>query len=223
MAAGRHAYENLPQALAELRQAVLAEKGRAYYYMHWGMVDNVGHYSGPFADEALAALRFTLDTIESDLLNHLAAADNTLLLIGADHGQEAVDPARTIYLNQLLPDIAKVFRKTAAGRPIVPGGSARDFFLYIEDDDLEETRALLADRLAGAAQVLRVDELIEQGYFGRPVSEAFLARVGNLVILPNTGETVWWYEENRFAMPFKGHHGGLSANEMLTPLMALYG
>jgi hypothetical protein len=32
---------------------------------------------------------------------------------------------------------------------------------------------------------------------------------------------VWWRERHRFDMRFRGHHGGLSPQEMLIPLAAL--
>ena len=52
-------------------------------------------------------------------------------------------------------------------------------------------------------------ELVEQGFFGADApSTAFWSRVGNLVILPAAGETVWWYDEGHFEMKFRGHHGG---------------
>jgi hypothetical protein len=46
-----------------------------------------------------------------------------------------------------------------------------------------------------------------------------MARVGNLVILPYRGEAVWWYEKDRFEQKFRGHHGGLTPQEMEIPLL----
>ncbi|MFN2123338.1 MAG: alkaline phosphatase family protein, partial [Candidatus Promineifilaceae bacterium] len=95
------------------------------------------------------------------------------------------------------------------------------FFLYIEEDRLEETQERLTSALDGRAQVLRVDRLIEEGYFGLPVSETFLSRVGNLVVLPGPGESVWWAGLGGYELPFLGFHGGLDQEEMLIPLLAL--
>jgi hypothetical protein len=93
-------------------------------------------------------------------------------------------------------------------------------FLYIQETALADAQALLASQLEGKAMVCRVTDLIDQGYFGpSPVSDAFLAHVGNLVILPFEGEAVWWYEAGRFEQKFFGHHGGLTPGEMETPLL----
>jgi hypothetical protein len=72
--------------------------------------------------------------------------------------------------------------------------------------------------LEGKADVVRVDSLIEEGYFGPEVSTRFRERVANLVILPYRYESVWWYEKGRFEQLFYGHHGGLTAQEMETVL-----
>ena len=144
-----------------------------------------------------------------------------MLLIGADHGQDRIDPQQTVYINHLLPDISSVFKTTKGGRPVVPGGMCKSFFLYIKEDALENTEQLLAEKVEGIAQVLRVSDLIEQGYFGQPVSGRFLSRVGNLVIVPNRGESVWWFEPGKFEVGYKGFHGGLTQDEMLIPLLAL--
>ncbi|MEJ2752985.1 MAG: alkaline phosphatase family protein, partial [Chloroflexota bacterium] len=80
------------------------------------------HAYGPDSPQAQAELIYVLELLESGLFKPLEGMGSTLLLIGADHGQTAVDPARTIYLNQLWPDIASTFKSTRSGRPIVPGG-----------------------------------------------------------------------------------------------------
>jgi hypothetical protein len=143
-----------------------------------------------------------------------------LFLMTADHGQVEVDPQTTIYLNT-NPRFAGAERYLKAnrnGQLLVPAGSARDMFLHIREDVLDEAHAFLSARLEGKADVVRVDALIKDGYFGTEVSSRFRERVGNLVLLPYRYESVWWYEKNRFEQKFYGHHGGLTPQEMETVL-----
>jgi hypothetical protein len=83
---------------------------------------------------------------------------------------------------------------------------------------LEEAQTFLSRRLEGRADVIKVDSLIEDGYFGNEISSRFRERVGNLVILPYRYESVWWYEKNKFEQRFYGHHGGLTPQEIETVL-----
>ena len=63
--------------------------------------------------------------------------------------------------------------------------------------------------------------MLAEGYFGpAPVAEAFPARAGELVILPYAGETIWWWGNGEYEQTFYGNHGGLTADEMETPLLA---
>jgi hypothetical protein len=215
------AFDDLLQGMEQLTMAVIEQKGPAYYFLYWGQFDALCHAHGPDSPQAQTELRTILELMETSLLDPLAGTRDTLLLVSTDHGQTAIDPAQTIYLDRLLPDLQDSFQKSGSGRPLVPGGSCRDFFLYIEEDRLEETQERLTSALDGRAQVLRVDRLIEEGYFGLPVSETFLSRVGNLVVLPGPGESVWWAGPGGYELPFLGFHGGLDQEEMLIPLLAL--
>ena len=106
---------------------------------------------------------------------------------------------------------------------MIPGGSARDIFIYIKEGQVDAAYNLLASHpaLQGKAEVRRTSDLMAQGYFGPSPSELFKQRVADLVILPYNGQTVWWYEKGRYEMVFYGHHGGLTPNELEIPLLAL--
>jgi predicted AlkP superfamily pyrophosphatase or phosphodiesterase len=214
-------FDDLPQGLNRLAQAVLAQQGPGYFFLYWGQYDALCHTYGPDSPEADVELRSILELIETKLLGPLAEVRDTLLLVSADHGQTTIDPAQTIYLDRLLPDIGASFKRSGSGRPLVPAGSCRDFFLYIEEDRLDESKERLRRALDGRVQVLRVDGLLQDGYFGLPVSETFLARVGNLLLLPEPGESIWWAGPGGWELPFRGFHGGLHQEEMLIPLLAL--
>jgi hypothetical protein len=141
----------------------------------------------------------------------------------ADHGASEVDPETTIYLNK-HPHFAgfeKFIRPNRNGQLLVPAGSARDLFLYLHENSLDEAQSFLARRLEGKADVVKTEFLISEGYFGPEVTDRFRERVGNLVVLPYRYESVWWYEKDKFEQGFYGHHGGLTPQEMETILYTL--
>jgi hypothetical protein len=147
---------------------------------------------------------------------------DTLFMLTADHGQIEVDPKRTYYLNRYAPGIQRYLRTNLNGNFLVPAGSARDMFLHVKAEMLDEATAFLQKQLAGRAEIYPTQTLVEQNFFGsQQLSREFLTRVGNIVILPYAHETVWWHEEDKFDMHFLGHHGGLTPEEMEIPLLLL--
>ncbi len=167
-----------------------------------------------------------LTQIEERFVQRLARSRNgrTLLLVTADHGQMAVDPAQTVYVNEIIPALEGLVKRGAEGRLLVPAGSSRDLFLHIQPDHIEEAVAMLKAHpaLVGRAEVWTTRELADAGLFGA-TSEAFWRRVGDVVVLPCDGQMVWWRDpaNPRHTQNFRGHHGGLSAAEMEIPLLAL--
>ena len=215
-----HPYITLPQALAGLQRTMQEEERPSYYFLYFAGIDSVSHAFGPHSAEAAAEVDAFLLMLDRLLLDHLPP--RTLLMVTADHGQTTVDPRRTIYLNQdpRFARIERFLKRSQRGDFLIPAGSPRDLFLYIHPEELDEARTWLQERLDGVATVIPTTELVEEGYFGSDdPAAAFWSRVGNLVILPAAGETVWWYDEGHFEMKFYGHHGGLSPDEMEIPLI----
>ena len=218
-------YQTLPEALVNLRQQLSQNSGPACTYLYHPNIDSICHRYGPDAPQTEAEIDSFLTLFGRHFLQKRPSRPGkTLLLISADHGQTYVDPARTIYLNQ-LPAYATLepwLRRNGKGDLLAPGGSPRDIFLYVKDEALHDAQALLTAALGNRADVYLTQDFIAAGLFGpEPVSEAFLSRVGNLLILGREHETVWWYEKDRFEQKCYGHHGGLSADEMEIPLLAM--
>jgi hypothetical protein len=215
-------YRTLPEALVNLGQLLDRQKRKAYYFLYVDTIDTICHRYGPDSAQTAAEIEAFLAVMELIFQQHCAGKQRTLFLLTADHGQIAIDPATTIYINQRFPQILPYLATNRAGQPLAPAGSSRDMFLHIKDAHLDQAQAFLQQALAGRAEIYRVQELIEQGFFGTTSpSAAFMSRVGNLVILPYEHETVWWYEAGRFEQKFYGSHGGLSRDEMETLLLAM--
>ncbi len=217
-------YRTIIEALTQLGELIVSEKtSPSYYFLYFDKIDAICHLYGPHSRQFEVVMDRFLTAM--DVIFYKAAHGNspdTLLIMTADHGQIEVDPKRTFYLNRYAPGIEHYLRTNMRGNFLVPAGSARDMFLHVREDVLDEAIAFLQKRLEGRAEIYPTRALVEQQFFGsQQLSKEFLQRVGNLVILPYEHETVWWHEERRFDMHFLGHHGGLTPEEMEIPLLLL--
>ncbi len=215
-------FRTLPEALVNLAGRLSEARPPAYFFLYFDRIDAISHEYGPESAQTTAEILVFLMTMEHILLKALNGNHKKILfLLTADHGQVETDPRTSLYLNRepAFAGIERFLKTNAEGGLIVPAGSARDFFLYVKPDALDEARAFLASRLEGRAEVRKVTELIAEGYFGPVISPQFRGRAGDLVILPYQGEAVWWYEKDRFEQRFYGHHGGLTKQEMEIPLI----
>jgi predicted AlkP superfamily pyrophosphatase or phosphodiesterase len=215
-------YRTLPEALVNLADRLSEIKPPAYLFFYFDRIDAISHEYGPESTQTSAEILIFLMTLEHLFLKALAGNHKKILfLFTADHGQVEIDPETTIYLNRepAFAGIEKFLKTNSKGELLVPAGSARDFFLYIKPEALDEAQAFLASRLNGRAEVRKVPEMLQAGFFGPVISPRFRARAGDLVILPYGGESVWWFEKDKFEQKFRGHHGGLTKQEMEIPLI----
>lgn len=215
-------YKTLPEAITNLFETVSSEKNKAYYFLYFDKIDSLSHQYGPTSLQVEAEIESFLSAMEKIFLKKFfSIKKDTLFLLTADHGQVEVNPKTTIYLNIKFPQIKKWIKRNKKGKLLAPAGSCRDMFLYIKEEYLNEAKQFLQEKLGEKAQVYLVEDLINQGFFGEKISKEFLSRAGNLVILPYKGESIWWYQKNRFEQKYYGHHGGLTGEEMEIPLILI--
>ena len=215
-------YNTLPEALVNLQLCLAQQHTPAYYFLYFDKIDALSHQYGPSSPQLEAELDTFLTAMDRLFDRKLRGQlSRTLFVMTADHGQIETDPKTTIYLNReaRFAGLDTYLETNRNGDLLVPAGSARDFFLYVKDERLDEAHAFLAERLADEADVVKTAWLIDAGYFGPPpMSDFFLKRVGNLVVLAHGNKTVWWYEKGKFEQRLHGIHGGLSRQEMEIPL-----
>ena len=198
--------------------AALASAERIYASVYLPTFDAIMHKVGPDDPSADAELEGLLTQIDEGIAR---IPPGTLVLVGTDHGMEPISPERTIYVNTLWPELAGLLRHGADGKPLAPAGSSRDLFLHVLPEHVDAVVGGLGERLDGPADVVPTRRLVDDGVFGDEISETFLARLAEVVVLPHAGESVWWLEPGRFEQRFYGQHGGLSPNETEIPLLAL--
>lgn len=208
-------YEGLPELFQGITAALAATAGeRAYVYAYWGTLDLVAHEHGPLGQDHAEAL----SAFDAALAAWLAASPpppDTLVLLTADHGHAATDPALAVLLNdhhELLDHLRQP-----------PAGERRARYLYVKRGRKEAAREYVREHLRDAVSVLDGEEALERGLFGpgEPGPEA-RARVGDLILLARDGRQIHYaFTEGQLGNLMRGCHGGLAREEMLVPLLAL--
>jgi len=214
------AFKTLSEAFVNLGLLLEKETSKTYVHLYFDKIDTLCHEYGPTSLQTETEIETFLLIMEHYFERIFKGKKRILFLMTADHGASEVDPNTTTYLNTgpAFMGFERFIQTNRKGKLLVPAGSARDMFLYIKDDLLDDALAFLTKPLEGKADVVKTESLIQDGYFGEEVSSRFRERAGNLVILPYRYESVWWYEKNKFEMKFYGHHGGLTPQEIETIL-----
>jgi hypothetical protein len=213
-------HTTLAEALVQLRQSLLAIPGKALLSFYWAAIDTIAHVHGPGSPHHAAEIASFWHTFDA-IFAEVAAAD-TLYLFTADHGHVRADPRDTLYLNETYPTLADCLPLSPTGNPIYPNGSPRDVFLHVRPERKADVLALLEMSLENEALVLPMESAVAQGLFGpQAISEELRRRLGDIVILPYLGRFIWWREPGRLENRFRGHHGGLTREELITLIGAI--
>jgi len=202
------AARSLKSQLGKIRATLAAATGPAYVYTHWGSVDKMAHQYGPHSPAHVEAIAEIAAALETELVGKLegAWAEETLLMITADHGQVLMDLSKTLFVNE---------DRALAERFAVPGwGSPRDFFVRAKPGARDELRADFERRFAGDAVVTDAIELFGPGERHPRLRQ----RAGDFVVLPHGDRGPWWELRPGVRWELPGMHGSLTPAEMLVPL-----
>lgn len=213
-------FSSAADMLVLLREQLAAAKGKSYWYVYWDGLDHMSHEYEPHSEPYLAELNSLTHLLQTEFLDKVdhAVAENTVFLVTADHGHVVMKPEETIYLNQ-WPEVSEALAKSPAGKTIYPWGNTRDVFLQVADDKVKSTVSVLTEKLQGKATVMLSQEEADRGLFGfGPEHPQFRKRIGNILILPHEGYTIWYQHPGLAKSTLRGMHGGLSREEMLTVL-----
>lgn len=208
------------EGMVQLREALAATTGKAWLNFYWAGIDAIAHVHGPgtrYHAAEIASFWHTFDDVFGDV-----ESPDTLFLFTADHGHVGADAAATVYINERWPELADCLAVSPTGNPIYPNGSPRDMFLHVRAERRDHVLALLRRELDGVALVLPMDAALAEGLFGAgPISPELQRRLGDILVLPYLGHFVWWREPGLMQNDFHGHHGGLTADELITVIGAV--
>jgi hypothetical protein len=191
--------------------ADLVDRGhRALAYAYISELDLIGHVRGPGTDAWVAQLELVDRHVEA-LASRLPSG--TSLYVTADHGMAALSQDEVIDADvegSPLRDGVHVL----AGEPRMrhvharPGAAA---------DVLATWRSMIGDR----AWVMTGDEAVAAGLFGPVVTPLARQRIGDVLAIARDGFGVVQRRRESLSSALPGHHGALTDEELLVPLLAV--
>lgn len=180
---------------------------------YWGSVDGIAHLRGPASEAWAAEIRNLAYSLEREFLHALPPDDRqgTLLLITADHGQVYAPPQQASLLSH-HPRLRDALL-------LPPTGESRAAYLYPRHGRAGEVRRYFEKGLGQRFVVLESAAALEAGLFGNgPPASNTTDRIGDLIALAR-GNNFWHWSEKEIKIC--GRHGGLVAEEMLVPFLAV--
>jgi hypothetical protein len=183
-----------------------------FIYIYWGEIDELEHRYGP-QDERV---RREFDSFSLQLarfLHELKQTSNgdTLFIMTADHGQIATPRVQNYDL--------KNHPQLTSWLTLPPTGERRFAYLFVRPRCEARLLDYVENTWHGIFRLYSADQVRSAGLLGSGDPDPRLKdRMGDWVLIP-LEDAYWWWSEKENNM--LGRHGGLSSQEMLTPLLIL--
>lgn len=197
---------------AIVEEALAMGRGGGLVHAYYPVFDALSHAFGSHSAEARQCFA-RIDAMFAALCECLAGS-GVRLVVTADHGFIDAPPERCVR----LPVGGAVAGMLAA--PLF--GERRLAFCAVRRGAEAEFEAWAAEGLVGRAVVMSADELLDSGLLGPdPAHRRLRERVGSHVLLMEPGCTIIDEVEGEEPHAMIGVHGGLSADEMMVPLICV--
>ncbi|TFG30404.1 hypothetical protein EU527_14525 [Candidatus Thorarchaeota archaeon] len=207
--ANRSRYSDLGQFFEQIKKAVSNSTSRSYIYGYWPRFDASAHVLGSRSEESQRELK-EFDNHLRSLVESLEGT-NTKLIVTSDHGFNDVDKSHVIYTHD-HPDFEDCL--------VLPlCGDTRTVYAYVRPSKITQFERYVQTRFGHACELHSSDDLIEDNWFGLYDRHPRLYdRVGDFTLIFREGHAIINCFPGFEPLIMKGHHGGISSNEMLLPL-----
>jgi hypothetical protein len=210
-------YRNYIDGLEKVR-SLLKRDEKFYIHFYMGDLDDISHAYGPFSLEyqkTSSLIEYILSTFIKSL-DHQTAQE-TLITISADHGQNTLNKENIIKFTQ--DDIKQIKKYLYA--PM--GKSGRLLHFYPFEDKTDDLKNFLEEKIGDGGIILTFEDDLHPLFSTDENYDKLFERLGNLIVLlkPHFSiERDYNYNRNEdqlFEFRMIGHHGSLSEDELVVP------
>jgi len=187
----------------------LNASSRTLVYGHHNDLDTVGHARGSGSLAWRLQLR-QVDRMCQSLVECLP--EGCTLVVTGDHGMVDLTPDQRLDLDD--------HRDLSHGVRIMAGeGRAR--YLYTQHGAEQDVLAAWRETLGDRMWIMPRDEAIEAGWFGPNVDDEVRARIGDVVAAARGPVGIFQRSIDPGQAGLVGHHGSLTPEEQLVPLLVV--
>jgi len=209
--AHRHGYQDLAGYFKAIRNTIVEQGSeRSYTYAYWPMLDFLAHRHGIGSN----TVKTHFQQLEQGfvMLREALRGTDTLLVATADHG--FIDTASRYKIRlEDHPEWAACLAAPLCGEP-------RVVYCYVRANKSADFERYMHERLSHACECYPSEEVVAQGWFGEGEADSrLLDRIGDYVLVTKDRYVI------KDTLPGEGFwsdigvHGGISADEMLVPLL----
>lgn len=210
--ARRIGYSDIDTFFSSIKSAISKTKEQSYIYSYWPTLDSVSHFLGSESPEAKEHL-MEFDGKLQSFVETLTGSDTTLL-ITADHGFNDVPLENVVYTR----DHPKLMESLIL--PVC--GDTRTGFCYVRPSKVSTFERYIEDDLGRSCNLHKSEDLIQDGWFGLYDAHPMLPdRVGDYTLTFNEGHALLNCFPGFEPPEMRGHHGGVSSDEMNVPLIVI--
>ena len=210
--ARRVGYSDIDSFFGSIRNTLSKTMKQSYIYSYWPTLDSISHILGCESPEAKEHLQ-EFDGKLQTFVEAIADSDTTLILT-ADHGFNDVSLDDVIYTRD-HPKLVDCLTL-----PIC--GDTRTGFCYVRPSKVTEFERYIENDLGEICNLQKSEDMIRDGWFGLFDAHPRLHdRVGDYTLTFNEGYALLNCFPGLEPPELKGHHGGVSSDEMNVPLVVI--
>lgn len=210
--AKRSGFLDFPGLLRNIKETIESSSSKKYIYSYYGELDAVSHMLGVNSPESKEHLD-ELDIMLSDFAESLQGSNTTIIITG-DHGFNDVPLENVIYTRD-YPQFQEYLI-------LPPCGDTRTAFCYVRPSRVDDFHRFYEEKLSEVSELYRSNDLVEDNWFGlfEPHPELH-SRVGDYTLVFKEGNAIMNCFPGLEPPVLRGHHGGLSEDELFVPLVIL--
>lgn len=194
-------YDTLSEELSEMVNISKTED-QTFTYIYWGEPDLTQHDYGPFHSVTKALLK---DINQAVKLHAENLSNDSLLIVIADHGHESVTPIN-LYEDQTLLDMLDK----------LPSLEPRATTFFIKQGFHDKFKTYFNKTYGKHYALYNKEEFLKMGLLGTGEKHRNIDQcIGDYMAIAIKHKYFLFKDKK----PFKGHHAGITKNEMMVPLI----